>query len=477
MMEVEMSSSSTSRRDGGAYRRAGLTIALALAALAVVPAVASAAGVVSTSGTTITYTGDGNVNNVTVDDPSVTVYTFAETGISDTSTSCTTALNVTTCTTTTDWTAVTMTMGSNNDIVNASAVANDGFTINGGDDDDGNIQGTANNDTIRGEGSGDDATATGLSGGPGADTIDGGSSDDIIHGNAGNDILYGGSSGADDLFGDADNDRMDGGQSDNSDDYDGGTGIDRVLYGSLTGFTYTCTSQPVNLDMDNVADDDGCADSDKDSENVRDSVESVTGSTQGDTITGSCFANTFAGDPSGANGSTGGADTITGDPNTCSGGNGTDFMGGGEGSDVFDGDGTTGAVAFDTVTYGNPFTGAVAATCSGQTGATTGFAVNLDTDNSGDDCDGFGNTAENVHSDIERIIGSGAADRINATAAGQGVSLYGRLGGDTLIGSSTFGDFLDGEGGIDSLTCLGGFDTYRDDENEDTVAADCEAEV
>jgi hypothetical protein len=478
MMEVEMSSNSMSRRDGGAYRRAGLTVALALAALAALPAIASAAGVVSTSGTTITYTGDGNVNNVTVDDPAVTVYTFAETGISDTSASCVTAANVTTCTTTTDWTAVTMNLGSNNDVVNASAVANDGFTINGDDGDDGNIQGTANNDTINGGNDSDDATATGLSGGPGVDTISGGSSNDFLRGGDDNDTLIG-DSGDDDLNGDAGNDRLDGGDNgeEDNDDFDGGSGIDRVVFGIITGHTYTCTSQSIVLDMDNSADDDSCADSNSDDNNVRDSVESVTGSTTNDTITGSCFANTFAGDPGSTNGSTGGNDTLNGDPTAgCTAAAGsTDFLGGGEGSDVFNGDGTidgTHFKGFDTVTYGFPYTGAVAGTCSGQA-VTTGFAVNIDLDDVADDCDGFGNTTDNVLGDIERVIGSGAADRINATAADQAVSLFGRLGNDALT-DSTFGDFLNGEGGADAINCPnGGTDTYVID-GADTVTGTCE---
>jgi RTX calcium-binding nonapeptide repeat (4 copies) len=456
--EVDMSSSSMSRRDGGAYRRAGLTVALALAALAVVPAMASAAAV-STSGTVITYAAaSGETNNLTVTQPAADTYVFNETVISitESSANCTAAGGDVTCSGV-SWTSVVVNLGDNNDTFTATGVNDDPFTIDGSSGSD-TITASSANDVING-GSSSDNVSTGLSGGPGNDSIIGGSSTDDLNGNDGNDRLDGGDD-----------------SGDNGDDYDGGTGIDRVVYGSLAGFTYTCDSQPVVVTMDNLSGDDSCSDEDDNSENVRDSVESITGGTDdGDVITGSCFANTFAGDPGSANGSAGGTDTINGDPNTCSGGNGTDFMGGGEDNDVFDGDGTTGAAAFDTVTYGFPYTGAVAGTCSNQA-VTTGFAVNLDTDNTNDDCDGFGNTSENVHNDIERIIGSGAADRINATSAAQGVSLYGRLGGDTLIGSG-FGDFLDGESGVDSLTCLGGSDTYRDDENEDTVAADCELEI
>ena len=106
-----MSSSTTSHRQGSVAKRAGLTIALALGVLAVVPAIASAAGLVSTAGTVITYTGDAGVNSVTSDDAGANSYTFAETGITDTSASCTTAANVTTCTVTA-WTSIVMNMGA-----------------------------------------------------------------------------------------------------------------------------------------------------------------------------------------------------------------------------------------------------------------------------------------------------------------------------------------------------------------------------
>jgi hypothetical protein len=486
-----MSSSSMSRRDGGAYRRAGLIVALALAALAVVPAVASAS-TVSISGSTITFAAaSGETNGVTVTVVS-TNYRFADgpgpdptagSGCSDTGATVDCPLNPST--------AVTVNLNDNDDTFTAAGVNQDPFTINGGDGDDGNIIGSDANDTINGEASSDRATATGLSGGPGNDTIDGGAggTGDIINGNAGNDILLGGSDGADtlnggddndtlfggdngldDLNGDAGNDRLDGGPGDYDDDYDGGTGIDRVVYGIITGHTYTCTSQPVFVTMDNTADDDSCGNSSADAQNVRDSVESVTGSTLGDTITGSCFANTFAGDPGSTNGSAGGNDILNGDPTAgCTAAAGSaDFLGGGEGNDTFNGDGTidgTHFKGFDTVTYGFPYTGH-AATCSG-------FAVDVTFDDVANDCDGFGNTTDNVNGDIERLIGSGLNDRIIATAADQAVSLFGRLGDDKLT-DSAFGDFLNGEGGADTINCdNGGTDTYVID-GADQVNGSCE---
>jgi hypothetical protein len=459
-----MSSSSMNRRDGGVFRRAGLTVALALAALAAVPAIASAASV-STFGTVIFYAADpfGETNNLTVTQPGADTYVFDEASISITESSpnCTAASGDVTCSGV-SWTSVVVTLHDNNDTFTAAGVNDDPFTINGGD----------GSDTITGSSANDD-----ISGGPGNDTIDGGSGNDTLNGDDGNDILYGGSDGADDINGGDGNDRMDGGQNAPSDDYDGGSGIDRVVYGSLAGFTYTCTSQPVVVTINAVADDDGCADTSKDNETVRESVESITGSTLGDTITGNCTANTISGDPGSSNGSSGGNDTINGDPLSgpfvnCFGGG--DFMGGGEGNDTFNGDGAAPA-GFDTVTYGTPYTGAVAGTCSGQA-VTTGFAVNLDTDNAADDCDGFGSTTENVHADIERIIGSGAADRINASSAAQGMQLFGRAGDDALT-DSPFADLLNGEtNGVtgDTVNCTSdatsGNDTVL---NAETVNGTC----
>jgi hypothetical protein len=475
VVEVEMPSSSMSRRDGGAFRRAGLTVALALAALAALPAVASAS-TVSTDGATITFAAAaGETNGVTVTVVG-TNYRFADgpgpdptagAGCSDTGATVDCPLDPST--------AVTVNLGNGDDTFTAAGVNQDPFTINGDDGDDGNITGSDADDRINGGDADDEATATGLSGGPGNDTIDGsdgtsgdGSTGEIINGGDGNDILFGGTEGHDDLFGGNGNDRLDGGQGDFDDDYDGGAGIDRVVYGIIPGFTYTCTAQAVRVTMDNNDNDRSCADSSADDQTVRDSVESVTGSTLGDMITGSCFANTFAGDPGSASGDAGGNDTLNGDPTAgCTSAAGsTDFLGGLEGNDTFNGDGLIDAThfrGFDTVTYGFPLTG--------------GGGISVDLDDVADDNDGFGNTADNVNGDIERVIGNSGADTINATDADQGVNLFGRAGGDTLTGSSTFGDFLDGEGDVDSLTCLGGLDTYRDNENEDAVAADCETEI
>jgi len=482
-----MSSSSMSR-DGGAYRRAGLTVALALAALAVIPSTAFAVGTVSTAGTVITYSDDGDGNNLAVTQTATNSYTFTDTAVSigETSTSCVDNGNNVVCSGTA-WTGVTVNLGGGTDSLNAGTVNDDPFTIT---DSSGSsvtaVNASQANDTIT-SGDASDNTAvngiTGLSGNAGNDTINGAGGNDTINGDGGNDTLYGGSAGDDDLNGGDGTDRLDGGVngSSDNDDFDGGLGIDRVVFGIIPGLTYTCTSQAVVITMENTANDSSCTNSSSDTNNVRDSVESVTGSTTSDTITGSCFANTFAGDPGSTNNNVGGADTLNGDPSTgCTAASGSsDFLGGGEGNDIFDGDGTidgTHFKGFDTVTYGFPYTGhaATTATTSGGSCSTagSGFAVRVILDATANDCDGFGNT-DNVHIDIERLIGSGLADDLDGTGAAQAVSLFGRAGNDVLT-DSTFGDFLNGETGADTINCPnGGTDTYVID-GSDTVTGSCE---
>ncbi len=128
-----------------------------------------------------------------------------------------------------------------------------------------------------------------------------------------------------------------------------------------------------------------------------------------DTLTGSCVANTISGDSGTTDGGAGAADTLNGDPAACT-PNGGDFLGGGEGNDSFNCDGTGATPGVDTVTYGAPFVDAAAP------------GISVDTDNVADDSDGFGNTGDNVQSDCERIIGNAQADTINATAAAQAFS-------------------------------------------------------
>ena len=410
-----MSSSTMNRRKGGVARRAGLTVALALGALAAVPAVASAS-TVSISGSTITFAAaSGEINGVTVTVVS-TNYRFADgpgpdptagSGCTDTGATVDCPLNPST--------AVTANLGDEDDTFTATGVNQDPFTINGG------------------------------------------SQADTLTGSDANDFLNGGPDDVDVLHGGPGNDRMDGGTG-SDDSFDGGTGRDRVVYG--TG--YTCTNG-VNVTIDNNTGttDEGCAGDS--GENVQTTVESLTGTSFADVVTGSCFDNTFSG--------LGGNDTLNGDPAGClsstSDGNEGDFLGGGTGNDTLDGDGS-GNQGIDTVTY---------TFASGNVCTSPPTGVNVTLDDVANDTDCVGGT-DNVKKDIDKVYGSAENDTINAcgttpatrtnclTGTGafgltHGVSLFGRAGGDTLYGTDN-SDFLAGEAGTDTLDCKGGSDTTGD---------------
>ena len=235
-------------------------------------------------------------------------------------------------------------------------------------------------------------------------SVNGGNGPDQITGTAGDDSLSGGS-------GDAATDRLTGGPG--NDTLDGGPGIDRALYVSSTGGTDVTIGDGPN-------DSDGLGGTD----NLLDSIESITGGPGADVLTGSCLPNTLAGQ--------GGNDTIVGSPAGCAVPSG-DFMGGGTGDDSF-----VGGAGTDAVTY---------------TSNAAGQPIDVSLDGAPGDDDGQGGS-DNVAANIESVYGGAGDDTIDASAASQGVSLWGRAGNDTLLGSA-FNDFLRGEAGADELNCGG----------------------
>ena len=254
-------------------------------------------------------------------------------------------------------------------------------------------------------------------------TVNGGNGADQITGSSGNDTLNGGG-------GDAATDRLEGGPG--NDTLDGGPGIDRALYTNAAG--------PVTVTIDGTAND---ADGDGGTDNVTATIESITGSSGNDTLTGSCDPSTLAGQ--------GGNDTLNGDPAGCGVGGG-DFMGGGSGNDAINGlDGS------DSVTYATN---------------TSGQPISVTLDGAGNDNDGVGGT-DNIGSDIEYVYAGAGADTIDATAATAGVSLWGRAGDDILTGSA-FNDYLRGEAGADTLDCAGGSGDMHDVDGADISVSNCE---
>ena len=145
-----MSSSNTSHRQGSVAKRAGLTIALALGALAVVPAMASAA-TAGFAGTTVTYAGTSSGESVTVSVVGPN-YRFVQASGMTAAAGCTQVAVGTTVDCPLDpTTSVVANLNTGTDTFNASAVspAQDPFTINGDGDYD-TITGSDANDMING---------------------------------------------------------------------------------------------------------------------------------------------------------------------------------------------------------------------------------------------------------------------------------------------------------------------------------------
>jgi len=363
----------------------------------------------SGTGVTITYQASaGETNNTVLTKPANDTWRFTESpGPLTAGTNCTqTSANVVTCGPTLHEPIIVANLLDQDDTFSAAGVDLAGgpaaAIFNGGD----------GNDTLTAPN-----TGTTLNGDNGDDTLNGGSKADTINGGS-----------------DAGMDRMTGG--DGNDILDGGPGIDRALY--TTGNT--------TITIDNVANDkDGLG---SNNENVKDTVESITGSSGKDNITGSCFANTLAGQN--------GDDTLNGDPTTCA-TYGGDFMGGGAGDDIMRGSLTPIATdGVDRVTY---------------TANTAAQPTTISLDGVANDSDGQGGT-DNVSTDIEYLYGGPEVDSFDALSALQGVSFWTGAGDDTLNGSN-FDDYFDGQAGSDTQNCRGGTDTYKID-GADPAPVNCE---
>jgi Ca2+-binding RTX toxin-like protein len=184
----------------------------------------------------------------------------------------------------------------------------------GGEGDDG-LQGGAGNDTEDGSGGtdhvvGEDGSDI-LAGGAGGDTLQGGNGDDTIRGadaaSATADVadMISGGAGADHIDGEGGNDRLDGGGG--PDTLAGGAGDDTV--------EYQHAAVPVQVTIDNQADDGATGEHD----NVMPDVEDVAAGNHGSTVVGTDAPNTLAGG--------------TGEDYE-DGGSGSDTLGGGNGGDV-----------------------------------------------------------------------------------------------------------------------------------------------
>ena len=302
-----------------------------------------------------------------------------------------------------------------------------------------------------------------LEGGEADDVLVGGVGDDSLHGKGGSDRLQDSSGaqagGADQFFGDAGNDTLVG--AENPDDaagtdlYDGGTGVDRVVYDArqfpiavdLAAGTTTTDRGSGVVEVDTLA-----------------AIEDVTGTPHADTIQGDGGGNALAG--------LAGNDVLKG-------GAGGDALDGGTGDDQLwpqgGADSATGGEGNDALRYDDsptPVTFTLAA------------AASIESVHGSDHADTLtGSTApESFHgrSGDDSLEGSDGPDQLYGDAGADQIS--GGAGNDVLEGGGEADQFDGGSGddtikAVDSVKetigCGLGNDTVEADDL-DTVLADCE---
>lgn len=202
---------------------------------------------------------------------------------------------------------------------------------------------------------------------------------------------------------------------------------------------YNSRSAPLSLTADDAGNDGASGEAD----NIRPDVEIIAGGTGNDTIAGAPAANTLYG---GA-----GADTLYGgDGNdTMFGEAGNDFLDaqggndtiyGGDGNDIlyadFGADNYWGQVGIDEVNY---------------SGRTEPVSVSIGgAADDGSTNDGPAGARDNVHTDVENLVGGSS--------------------NDTLVGSSA-ANVLHGLGGIDTINGSGGADSYYGGDGNDSLFA------
>jgi Ca2+-binding RTX toxin-like protein len=259
-----------------------------------------------------------------------------------------------------------------------------------------------------------------LGAGTAAATINGGEGDDTITGSGLADTINGGAD-ADRIDGAAGNDTLNGDSGD--DTFVGGAGNDTFTGAAGTDTAdYALRSAPVTVSLDNVANDGATGETD----NVKTDVENVTGGSGNDALIGTTTANVLAGGP--------GADSLDGDT-------GNDVLDGGTGADDF-----TGGAGTDTVTYA---------------GRAAPVTVVID----GVQGDGEAGENDDVHTDVETVIGGADDDVLTGSALADTLSggpgedvLHGEGGADTLNGEDG-DDTLEGGAGGDTQSGGAGFDT------------------
>jgi Ca2+-binding RTX toxin-like protein len=295
------------------------------------------------------------------------------------------------------------------------------------------IVGDADSNFLEGRGDGDTISAA-----EGVDFIDGGNGVDTIGAGDGDDFINNGTA------------------ADGADTVAGGTGIDLSSYQNR--------SNALNVSLDDVADDGETGEND----DVRTTVEKVTGGAGPDTLNGSAENNVLSGGGAGDTiAASAGDDTVNGNAGVdmLFGGDNNDTLQGGTGADVMGG-----GPGIDTADYAE---------------AGTGIDVTIDDVAN----DGIPAEGDNVNTTIEKVFGGRFNDTIQGNGSANGLRgqlgmdlLQGAGGADTITGGNGQDDLRGGTGPdelhavdatADSVLCGPEVDSYAAD-GIDTVAADCE---
>ncbi|MBZ0130026.1 MAG: hypothetical protein K8F59_13020 [Rhodobacteraceae bacterium] len=314
-----------------------------------------------------------------------------------------------------------------------SATGADGDDLLFGENGADNLNGGAGNDY--------------LSGGGGEDVLRGGAGRDELHGGARNDRLIGGE-GSDRIYGEAGDDVLNGGEG--GDILDGGLGNDTV--------TYASSELAVRVDLMNNAANGGGAAGDEIT-----SVENLTGSDRGDTLSGNRDANVLDGGS--------GHDTINGRQ-------GNDQILGRKGNDILIGGGGADAL------YGHDGNDDMRGG-SGDDLLNGGAGMNRMMGEAGNDRLVGGNGADTLSGGggLDVLEGARGNDLLNGGGGDDDLDggngnddLTGGAGADTLSGKGG-NDFLKGGSGADLLNGGGGADDLRGGTGDDRLLGGAGADI
>ena len=283
---------------------------------------------------------------------------------------------------------------------------------------------------------------------PDVENVLGGDDNDNITGNGGRNRLDGGL-GGDTLNGADGNDTLVGTVGDANDTLIGGAGTDVA--------TYAGAAAGIDVTLDNAANDNGEGD------NVRSTIEKVSGTDFADVIVGSASRNTLSGGC--------GNDILSGDPGTAisndtlNGGPGDDTLHGNAGADVMNGgNGPGSSVACGVFTDADTIDGGPGSDLVSYSTRTAPVSVTLGAGAN----DGEAGEGDNVQADVERITGGKAADTLTGNTGLDRIN--GGNGGDTIHGGGG-GDILSGGNGDDDITGGSGKDTMSGSAGDDTFHA------